>query len=171
VNLSTAIFLVNNDVQAVRVSYDVDAEGKPVGNLGTFKTFDKGLEVGAFVVVPTDTRHRMTVCRVEAVGVEVDLDSPVQMNWLVGQVDSAAFEAIATQEQAVIERIKAAEVTRKKRELAEKLLADNPDIRALSAVETSPGSMLPSPAFGGSDGRATYTPPPGPLRTVDGDDD
>ena len=145
-NYSTAIFLINKAVLAVKVSYDQDkaAPGKPAGNLQVFKTFDASVAPGDFVIVPTDTRWGMTVCRVEEVGFEVDLESSAQVGWLMGRADRGDYEAIVSEEEAAIAAIKSAEKRRRQQELAAALIADNPDLAALRSVRANPS--LPAPA-------------------------
>lgn len=134
-NYTSAIFLVNNDVRAVSTSYEVDKiTGKGIGPFVVYKTFDKQLGPGDLVVVPTDTRHGYTVVRIEEVDLEVDLDSPTQLRWIVGPVGVADFKKVVAAETQVIERIKSAEVKAKKQALADKLMADNPEISLLSNV-------------------------------------
>lgn len=143
-NYSTVIFLINDDVRAVLCSYDIDAQGKAVaGTQRLFKTFDKALKPGDFVVVPTDTRHKMTVNRVEQVDVEVDPDSSAQMTFIIGKVDTAAHDKIVSIEQEAISSIKSAEKRSAKEKLREKLLADNPQLAELEAA--TGGTLLAAP--------------------------
>ena len=121
-NYSTAIFLISDKVRAVGVTYEQDVPGKPAA-VTVFKTFDRGIGVGDYVVVPTDTRHNMTVCKVKSVDVEVDFDASVEMKWIVGKIDRADVESIQAQEADAIIRIKAAEKNRKKEELRATLMA------------------------------------------------
>ncbi len=112
-NLSTAVFLINDNARAVLVTYEAH-DGAP---RTMFKTFDKSIKVDDFVVVPTDTRHKLTVCKVVAVDVDVDFDSSTQVAWLVGKVNLADVNQIKEQEEKAIEAIKAAEKLKKRREL------------------------------------------------------
>lgn len=147
-NYSTAIFLVNSAVRAVSVSYEPDtndATGKRgKGPFVTFKTIDAAIQPGEFVTIPTDTRWKMTVARIEEVDLDVDFDSSVEFKWLIGHISTDAYEAILKQEADAISKIRSAEKRRKQDELKEKLLADNPDLQAL--VNVSNGSALPAPA-------------------------
>lgn len=145
-NYSTAIFLVNKDARAVSVSYDRSADGKGVQPFTPFKTFDRKLKVGDLVIIPTDTRHLMTVGRVEEVDVEVDFDSGVQMKWLVDAVDTGAYHSILSQEGEAIQAMKSAEQRSKREELARKLLADNPDLEGLSIVTATAPALAAPPA-------------------------
>lgn len=144
-NYSTAIFLINKAVRAVKVSYDQDKAqpGNPAGNLQLFKTFDASLAKGDFVIVPTDTRWNMTVCRIEEVGVEIDLESSAQVGWLIGRADRGDYDIVVADEEAAITAIKSAEKRRKQEELIASLIADNPDLAHLQSVR--PGPALPAP--------------------------
>lgn len=118
-NLSTAVFLINDNARAVLATYEAtENAGRTM-----FKTFDKSIKVDDYVVVPTDTRHKLTVCRVVAVDVDVDFDSSTQIAWIVGKVDLADVTHIKQQEEAAIEAIKAAEKLKKRRELQESMNA------------------------------------------------
>lgn len=112
-NLSTAVFLINDNARAVMVTYET-GENAPKT---MFKTFDKSIKVDDFVVVPTDTRHHLTVCKVVEVDVDVDFDSSCQVKWLVGRVDLADTTEIKLWEDKVIESIKSAEKLKKRNEL------------------------------------------------------
>lgn len=133
-NLSTAVFLINDDVRAVLVTYEVDTD-KCKAPRTLFKTFDKSIKVDDYVVVPTDTRHNLTVCKVVEVDVDVDFDSTCQVKWLVGRVDFADVNQIKEQEDQAIEAIKKAEKLNKKKELQSKmkefLAQANMDMKAL----------------------------------------
>ena len=85
-NYSTAIFLISDDARGVLVSYETDSDGKGVKPFVLVKTLDKSISVGDHVVVETDTRHRMTVCRVEEVDAEPDFDSDQYIKWIVGTI-------------------------------------------------------------------------------------
>lgn len=143
-NYSTAIFLINPDVRAVSVSYEQDAEGKGVRPFHTFKTFDTETDVGDFVVIPTGTRHNMTVARVEEVDLEIEVDSTADLKWLVGRVDTAAHEAVVASEARAIQTIKSAEKRAKQEELKAKLLADNPDLQKLAHIGAGDAPALPA---------------------------
>ncbi len=127
-NYSRAIFLISDNARAVMCTYEADDDAPQT----MFKTLDPDIKVDDFVVVPTNTRHKMTVCKVMAVDVEPDLESSANIDWIVGVISRADFEAIKSQEDEAIERIKAAERRRKKAELRETLLKDaEQDLKAL----------------------------------------
>ena len=59
-NYSTAIFLISDEVRAINVTYERDGDAKRT----LFKTFSKTIKIDDYVVVETNTRHHMTVCKV-----------------------------------------------------------------------------------------------------------
>ncbi len=73
-NYSTAIFLINPKVRAIAAVYEPDTDNRKAPRT-IFKTFDSTIEVGDYILVPTDTRHKMTVNKVVEVDVEPDLES------------------------------------------------------------------------------------------------
>jgi hypothetical protein len=130
-NYTTAIFLINKDVRAVLVNYEPNAPDK----LCMFKTLDKTIKKDDYVVVPTKTRHNMTVSKVVEVDVDVDFDNPTAVDWVVAKVDRSQYEVILSQEGDATKVIKSAEATKKRNELAAALLADSKD--ALKALPIS----------------------------------
>lgn len=117
-NKSTIVFVINDDVRAVKATYE---DG---GTASIFKTFDPDIAVDDYVVVETGTRWGMTVCRVTEVDVDVDLDSGAEMGWIVQKVDKPAHDDVLKQEAAAIDAVNAAEKARKRRELRESLFKD-----------------------------------------------
>jgi hypothetical protein len=138
-NYSTAIFLINENVRAVLCNYEPDSPDKKV----MFKTIDPNIKVGDYVIVPTRTRHGMTVSKVVEVDVDVDFDSGVLLDWLVEKIDRALYDKTVAQEADAIAVIKSAERTRKRTELAASLHADsNGALKALPiTVMTDTGSV------------------------------
>lgn len=127
-NYSRAIFLISDEVRAVNVTYE-DHEN---AERSMFKTLDPDIKTDDFVVVPTDTRHKMTVCKVTEIDVEPDLEAGSDLKWIIGVVNRADFEDISRQENEAITKIKAAERRRKRDELRTSLLADAEDeVKAL----------------------------------------
>ena len=131
-NYSRAIFLISDEVRALNVTYEPDVP--PVNNNRDgikadrvlYKTLDPSIKKGDYVVVPTDTRHKMTVCQVDdEVDVDdVDLESSEEIKWIIGVVNRANFEDIKAQEGDAIAKIKKAEKRAKRAELRKKLLID-----------------------------------------------
>lgn len=133
-NYTTAVFLINTNTRAILATYEA-TDNAP---REMFKTLDPDIKVGDLVVVPTGTRHLMTVCKVVEVDVDPDYDSPTQMRWVVDRIDVPAHEKTLKLEAAAIQRIHSAQSRKKRDELREALLADSKDeIMALpiSAIE------------------------------------
>ena len=127
-NYSTAIFLINKHARAVHATYEAEENAK----VTTFKTLDETIRVGDFIIVPTDTRHKMTVCKVTAVDVDVDFDSTATIQWIIGKIDRDPYQQILKQEDAAVQAIKAAELRKKREDLAKSMLANHMDaIKAL----------------------------------------
>lgn len=126
-NYSTAIFLISDAVRAINISYEPNCNKRRV-----FKTLDPNIKVEDFVVIPTGSRYKMTVVKVEEVDLDLDIDTPDEIEWIVGVVDRADFEEIEAQEADAIAKIKSAEKRRKREELRKNLLADaEDDLKAL----------------------------------------
>ncbi len=115
-NYSTAILVMNPDARCVKVIYEPDTEHtKQTREM--FKTFDKALKVGDFVVVPTGTRLNLTVCKVVDVDVDDWMDTSKEIGWIVGTVDMADAIKLKSWEAAAIESLKDAEKRKRRREL------------------------------------------------------
>lgn len=125
-NHSMAIFLISDKARAMLVTYEPDQNGRQ-SERTMYKTLDPTIKVDDYVVVPTDTRHKMTVCKIVEVDVEPDFDSGQDMKWIVGNVSTADFDKIKSQEGDAIVKIKSAEKRRKREELRRDLLADADD--------------------------------------------
>ena len=130
-NYSKAIFLISDSVRAIRVSYHDPKSPETrvtlksdLPNERTFKTFDATIKKGDYVVIPTQTRHKMTVCRVEEVDVDPELEAPGEMEWIITRVEKSSYEDILAQEAEAIAKIRRADERRKRKELRAALLAD-----------------------------------------------
>lgn len=131
-NYTTAVFLINNAVRAVICTYE--AEDKAPRTM--FKTLDKTIHVGDLVVVPTNTRHNMTVCKVVETDVDVDFDNQACVQWIVGKVDATQYQITVAQEADAITAIKSAEKTKKRNELRDAMMADVVELKALPITGT-----------------------------------
>ena len=141
-NYSTQIFLISPDVRPVMVEYDPD---DPPHKHRLYKTLDPRVKKGCFVIVPTDTRHKMTVAKVVEVDVEFDPDTNITVEWILGIADTEDVEKLKTQEDQAIALIKKKNLAKRRRELRETMLAeveDDDDFKALPFY---------SPPDGGSD--------------------
>lgn len=120
-NNTTVVFLINDKVRAIHATYEADEHAVKT----LFKTLDKDISVGDYIIVPTATRHKMTVCKVVAVDIEVDYDSSTLVDWVIGKVDRSAHEQTVAQEAVAIQTIRAAEVNKKRDDLRKALIANN----------------------------------------------
>jgi hypothetical protein len=126
-NYSTAIFLVNDKVIALSAHYEPDApDGRKTAPREIFKTFDSSLKKGDLIVVPSTTRHQVTTCMVDEVGVQVDLDTTANVRWVIGKVDMTAYESVKDHENRLINKMKQAEAKHRQEDLRKKLLASVP---------------------------------------------
>lgn len=144
-NYSIAIFLINRDARAVKVTYEAEVAGKPPMERYTYKTLDPDIHVGDLVVIPTDTRHNMTVCKVVETDVDIDFDSSKEIKWIISKVDTGAHDAVLAKEAQAITAIRSAEVRKKRDDLAAALFKDNPDLVALMP-SNGPQALSPPPA-------------------------
>lgn len=133
-NYSTAIFLMNKQVRAIMCIYDKDEKDKPAAR-HMFKTLDHSIKIDDLVVVPTNAKHNASINRVVAVDVEVDLESHVQVLWIIDVVDMSLFNANSAKEQTAIDAIKSGQKRRKQDELRDMLLKDNPALAETPLIE------------------------------------
>lgn len=132
-NYSTAIFLISDTVRAVEGIYE-NSDNAP---RTTFKTFDTSIKIDDYVVVPTETRHKMTVVKIVDVDIDLDVETNEDIKWIVGTVNRESFEDLTAQEEDAIARIKSAQKRKKRQELAAALMADaEEEIKALPIAST-----------------------------------
>lgn len=131
-NYSSAVFLINKNVRAIKVTYD-KAEGGKSPSEYTFKTLDTSIKVDDFVVVPTDTRHGLTVVKVTQCDVDIDLDdAATQYKWIVARVDRTGYDQTLLDEAQAVKVIRLAEFNKKRSDLREGMLGASMDeIKAL----------------------------------------
>jgi len=135
-NYSTAVFLINDQVRAVTVSYDPDDKR---GGETVLKTLDQSIKVDDIVVVPSSTRHKMTTCRVTAVDVDIDLDSSTNVPWVIQRVDTAAFDKYVGQEADAIATIRKAEIRQKREAMKDAIFKDHEEtLKALALTHSEP---------------------------------
>lgn len=126
-NMTTAVFLINDKVRAVMGTYEADRpNGHPEGIFTAprelFKTFNADVKVGDLCIVPSNTRHNFTVVKIVDVDVEIDFDSPKKAAWLVGTVDTAEYERLMGEESKAIKKINEARAFKRREELREALI-------------------------------------------------
>jgi hypothetical protein len=130
-NYSTAVFLMNEHVRCVLATYELDTDN-PKAKRTPFKTLDTSVRVGSYVIVPTDTRHGLTVVRVVETDIDVDFDAPEQMKWIVGLVDRSPYEETLRIEEEAISAVKSAEKRKKADELRKALILDREALKTLA---------------------------------------
>ena len=132
---SKIVFLINDQVRLIRVSYDNQVTGeKP--SVYLFKTLDQTVAVDDFVVVETGTRHGLTVCKVIEVDLDVDFDDGISLKWAFQRVDSAAIELIRAQEGEAMKAAARAELKRKRDQLREGIFAEHSEMLTGLALTT-----------------------------------
>lgn len=122
-NYSTAVMLINEHIRPIKVTYEKQAQGGPKVATYLFKTLDETIKAGDYVVIPTDTRHLMTVAQVEEVDCDVDFESTLEIKWVISRVQTEEAAHILVEEAKWIETLKASE-KRKKREEIKKNMID-----------------------------------------------
>lgn len=148
-NYTTAVFLINPALRALKVSYlprpdkndefaDFTESAFDKKHVKTYKTLDPNIKEGDFVVVPTETRHGMTVGKVIEVDVPVDYDSPIEMKWVIDRVNHKKYEKIVTDEAEYIKKMRMSEEEAKKKELRDKMQAfSDGQLSAMAIASTS----------------------------------
>lgn len=141
-NYSTSVFLINNHVRAVLATYEEGDSAKRT----VFKTLDPDISEGDYVIVPTDTRHKMTVCKVVETDVDVDFDDPTPVGWIIGKVELTDHEKVLAQEAEAIKAIKSAELRQKREALRNAMFADHVEtLKALPIAAINGDDDEPSP--------------------------
>lgn len=121
-NYSTAVMLFNQDIRSIRVSYDPNDKSAGVVKSYIFKTLDPDLKVGDYVTIPTDTRHLMTVGKIEEVETEIDFDSSMEIKWVISRVPTKEYEDILADEQSWIAEMKKAQNLKKKEDIKKSMM-------------------------------------------------
>lgn len=122
-NYSTAVMLINQNIRAIKTIYEPDVITSRPQERYIFKTLDNSIKKGDFVVVPTDTRHKLTVVLVDEVDVEVDFESDVEIKWVVSRVSIEESKKVLLEETKWIEALKDSEKRRKREEIKKNMLA------------------------------------------------
>lgn len=133
-NPSKIVFLVNESVRAVAVTY------QPDDVTTTFKTFDPNIQVDDLVVVPSSTRHKATVCKVVEVDMEIDLSSPAKLDWIISRVDTESHVLTLAREDEAIKLVQANQRRKKAAELRADLFdaTDEATVASLSIANMKP---------------------------------
>lgn len=148
-NYSTAVMLINEEIRAISCSYEPDVlRGDGTVQIQTtrkvYKTLDKSIKVGDFVVVPTNTRHGMTVNKVQETDVDVDFEDGVEVFWAICKVDNETVKSIKAKETEWVTELKKVERKHQKAKLKEKVLGSYSvdDVKVLSFTGSHDASTL-----------------------------
>ena len=148
-NDTTKIFLLNDEVRAVRGTYE------PGGKIELFKTFDKTIKKDDLIVIPASTRHNFTVAKVTEIDVTVDLDDSEKVRWIVSKVDLADYEALVKNEEVGIEKLRKAEFAKRRRTIFQDLV-DSEDKAEITSL----------PIYSGKDKTAAEQPQPAAAKPI-----
>lgn len=150
-NYSTAIFLIDDTVRAIKCQYEPGySEDDPIKKSASgpktyvFKTLDQSIKVDDIVVVPSGTRWGRTVVKVMDVDVDVDFDDDIQLKWVIAKVDPAPYDALLAQEEKALTMIRSAEKTKKRNALRDALIADNEGLKEFSIQIGSQTALPPA---------------------------
>lgn len=117
-NYSTLVFFVDTSVRAIKAIYEEDTITKKATR-ELFKTHDKTIKAGDYVVVPTDGRHDMAIVKVVEVDARLDMTSGDKVRWIIDKLSTDKYEKIKAWEDKAIEAFQNNEAS-KKRELIRK---------------------------------------------------
>lgn len=141
-NPSTVLFLINDDIRAVRVSYEDNNRSRETIK----KTFLQDLKVGDYVLVETDTRWGATVCKVVAVNVEPDFTSSERIGWIFGRAPLEDLESLKAQETQALTIINEAQKRKAKEELRKTIMdAAGADLKQLTAYHQKDDVVVEPP--------------------------
>lgn len=143
-NLSLAVFVLNPRVRAMKCSYDPENKAdKPE----IFKTFNPDMKTGDYVVVPTDTRLKRTVCKIVEADCEYDIESMAKCEFIVCKVDHSDYDVAVAAENEMIATIKKNNEIEKRKALAESLFKNQSELASLGLVKLGgPAAIEPPPS-------------------------
>ena len=161
-NYSTAVFLIDPTVRAIAVTYeeidfknnlskqkgyksDYLAGGSLPAGAQVMKTRDTEIKVGDFVIMPTGTRHQMTVCKVVAVDIPIGTDFSEEVQWVIATIDTAPFDALREWEAGVIDKIRESRARAAQQKLREEMLGSMGDVDLPALAFSPPVSTAPTP--------------------------
>lgn len=111
--------------RAEPMAYGDEAEKRAAKLKGyLFKTVDPSLAVGDLVVVPTDTRHGFTVCKIVEVDVEPDMTLTTEVKWIVNKIDVSNYFDVLESEKSIKQKVADRALAEQRRKLKETLLGD-----------------------------------------------
>lgn len=138
INPTLTVFLIDpENVRAVRCRYEAPEHAATT----MFKTMDKTIVKDDLVLIPTNTRHGFTVVKVTELDVEVDINSPVPIQWIAAKLDLTDHFALLANEKVANSQINHAQaIQQRKKLLADLAESSGLDIQGLTigakAIET-----------------------------------
>lgn len=129
-NYSTAVFLINDQVRAIYAIYENEKQGERVRRY-LFKTFNKDVKVGDYIVVPSTIRLLFDIALVTDVDVDIDIDSATNVDWVVSVIDISDFYKLIEEEKNAITTIKQAQMSERRDKLAASLSNHKEKLKAL----------------------------------------
>lgn len=127
---SKIAFIANESLRLIQVSYEPmdsnlsSATTTAGSKLYNFKTLDQSIKPGDFVVVETNTRHGLNICKVEKVDLDVDFDDHMEIKWAFTAIDMDSIQKVKAAEQEAIDKVRQLELRRKRAALREAMFAD-----------------------------------------------
>jgi hypothetical protein len=159
-NKSLLVFLLNDEVRGIKCEYE-PVEENPKRQTYFFKTMDQSIEVGDYVVVPTNTRVGQTVVRVTEIDVDPDFDFDKPVSWIIDRVDTSNYTELLEQEEAAIKVAQSAEKRKKREELRKSMDLDkDARINELAIANRSDEALIEPPATPASEDRGGFQRPP-----------
>lgn len=118
-NPTTAILLVRDDVRGIAVDF---GDGKSY----TYKSFDKDIKEGDFVILPAKEYHGaevalFSVAKVSAVDMEIPVESSTKYKWIIARFDMVNYVHTIDMENKLVSTIGEIRKQKKRRELQEDL--------------------------------------------------
>lgn len=115
---SREIFLINDQVKALKGEYEPD------GTRSLLKTFDHTIKVGDYLVVQSDTRHKITTVKVTDIDVDFDMHGTKPMQWVISKVDLNIYTQMLEDESAAIRKLADLRMRREREQLRKTMLGD-----------------------------------------------
>lgn len=132
-NYSTILFAFNKKLRAVKVKYAPNETASY-----TYKTLDQSIKVDDYVVIPTDSRHKMTVGQVCEVDVLMDIESDIEYKWIIDRVDKEAHDTVLKGEEEIVVEIKQSEANARLKQIQENMVAFKSDkLKTMALVDLS----------------------------------
>lgn len=120
-NLSTAVFLISDEVRAIGVTFDQGNERTESVEY-TYKTCDQTISVGDYVIVPVGASEKFKIVTVRSVDVDVNYNSDIQYKWVAAKFDPIVYIMQKEHEQRAIQEIKQIERRAKREQLRKDLV-------------------------------------------------